>query len=158
MECSLFIFKPVSDMTRIICPNLDNKFRWNTFCLFSNLYLCLRLVFLVHSYKVHNVCVNSTWQALQHHWYIDTEAVKVIMMPTLSSLAAHEFAIMTNFGTTSHERVGIITILRFSVKYRRIIVAMGSANEMRLCYATPSLIGWAHTQNDPSNRCAIWHG
>ena len=30
-----------------------------------------------------------------------------------------------------------------------IILCMGSANE-RMCYiATPSFIGWAHTQNDP---------
>ena len=27
---------------------------------------------------------------------------------------------------------------------------MGSANERRQYYVTPSVIGWAHTQNDPS--------
>ena len=28
---------------------------------------------------------------------------------------------------------------------------MGSANERRRCYAMSSLIGWAHTQNDPGD-------
>ena len=32
---------------------------------------------------------------------------------------------------------------------RGIILCMGSANEWRHCYVTSSLIGWAHTQNDP---------
>ena len=31
-----------------------------------------------------------------------------------------------------------------------IILGMGSANERRRYYVTPSLIGRAHTQNDPS--------
>ena len=30
-----------------------------------------------------------------------------------------------------------------------IILSMGSANERRRYYVTPSLIGWTHTQNDP---------
>ena len=30
-----------------------------------------------------------------------------------------------------------------------IILGVGSANEWRLCKVTPSLIGWAHAQNDP---------
>ena len=30
-----------------------------------------------------------------------------------------------------------------------IILGMGSANERMLYYAMPSLIGWAHTQNEP---------
>ena len=30
-----------------------------------------------------------------------------------------------------------------------VILGMGSANERRHYYVTPSLIGWAHTQNDP---------
>ena len=32
-----------------------------------------------------------------------------------------------------------------------IILGMGSSNERRRYYVTPSLIGWAHTQNDPCN-------
>ena len=31
-----------------------------------------------------------------------------------------------------------------------IILGVGSANERKCNYVTPSLIGWAHTQNDPS--------
>ena len=33
--------------------------------------------------------------------------------------------------------------------YRAIILGMGSANERRHYNAMSSLIGWAHTQNDP---------
>ena len=33
-----------------------------------------------------------------------------------------------------------------------IVLGMGSANERRYYIVTPPLIGWAHTQNDPS-----WH-
>ena len=45
-----------------------------------------------------------------------------------------------------------ISILVFViiVLYAEIILGTGSANESRRCYATPSLIGWAHTQHDPS--------
>ena len=34
----------------------------------------------------------------------------------------------------------------------RTIVYMGPANERRRYTVTPSLIGWAHTQNDPCSR------
>ena len=33
--------------------------------------------------------------------------------------------------------------------FSMIILGMGSANERKHYYVTPSLIGWAHTQNDP---------
>ena len=33
---------------------------------------------------------------------------------------------------------------------------MGSANERRRYYVTPSIIGWAHTQNDPWITCGLW--
>ena len=34
-----------------------------------------------------------------------------------------------------------------------MILGMGSANERRCYIVTPSLIGWAHTQNGPCNAC-----
>ena len=38
-----------------------------------------------------------------------------------------------------------------------IILGMGSANERRRYNVTSSLIGWAHTQNDPQNRLLLNH-
>ena len=37
-----------------------------------------------------------------------------------------------------------------------LILCMGSANEIRCCIVTSSLIGWAHTQDDPWYAHGLW--
>ena len=69
-------------------------------------------------------------------------SLKVIMMPTLSLLAAPEIGTTTIPNVASDDKFGIMTTLA------GIILCMHPANERRRYSVTPSLIGWVHTQNE----------
>ena len=43
----------------------------------------------------------------------------------------------------------IILVVKWDFVYPGIILSMGFANGRRCYIITPSLVGWAHTQNDP---------
>ena len=86
-----------------------------------------------------------------NHW-----RPRVVMVPTLSSLAAPEVVIKTTSGAASDDKVGLM--ITTGAAGAGFILYMRPANGRRCYSATLSLIGWAHKENDPcSMKCIfVW--
>ena len=142
----------------IVKWTLRNKFQWN-FNQSSNIFLQQENAFEIVVCKIATIlswpqCVNVSQQVQNVHYEADNDIWLTHQPIILCGPESGWFHWLTccSFNCSQQRNHPITFIVSSQCFYNTgIILCMHPANESRRYHVTSSLIGWAHTQNDPCN-------